>query len=174
MGTSGAHGRQTVLIFTHRPTFGTATGTVTPVGGCHRARLRSPRDLVERRRATGDAGLVSDETDDSGQLDLLAGISPPVRAPKGEPLTSRSRWGTLERHDPVTAKGLRGEHVFWAHVTNPATGDEWVSVYGGTKNGVRQFRSVEADGVRPKKVKAVRPRQEPMAPPTQTSLDLPD
>jgi len=120
----------------------------------------------------GESG--SDPGAELAQLDLLADIAPPERAPKGEPLTSRDRWGTFERHDPVKAQGLRGEHVFWAHVTNPSTGDEWITVYGGTKAGVRQFRSVEVDSVRPRKVRAPRHRTEPTAKPSQTTLDLPD
>ena len=101
----------------------------------------------ERDEACGEAA--------DGQLDLLAEAAR-HGSPDDEGLTSRSRWGTFERHDPVVAKGLRGEHVFWAHVTNRATGDEWITVYGGTKNGVRQFRSVEVETVTPKKPKAVR------------------
>lgn len=121
---------------------------------------------------------VDDEHDEAareaadGQLDLLAGVAR-QGSPDDEGLTSRSRWGTFERHDPVVAKGLRGEHVFWAHVTNRATGDEWITVYGGTKNGVRQFRSVEVESVTAKKPKGRRRRSASSAEPSaQASLDL--
>jgi hypothetical protein len=105
------------------------------------------------------------------QLDLLAGVAK-ATGDEGDPLVSRERWGTFERHDPVKVAGLRGEHVFWAHVTNPATGDEWITVYGGLKHGVRQFRSVEVASVTAKKQPTTR-RPKPAGPPAgQPTLDL--
>jgi hypothetical protein len=107
------------------------------------------------------------------QLDLLAGLST-ATGDEGDPLVSRERWGTFERHDPVKVAGLRGEHVFWAHATNPATGDEWITVYGGLKHGVRQFRSVEVQAVTAKKTKGTR-RARPAGAedsPSQASFDL--
>lgn len=106
------------------------------------------------------------------QLDLLASL-PVGSGDAGEELVSRERWGTFDRHDAVKVAGLRGEHVFWAHVTNPTTGDTWITVYGGLKHGVRQFRSVEVQAVTAKKATAKRrPRPAAEDSPSQPSLDL--
>jgi hypothetical protein len=105
------------------------------------------------------------------QLDLLADL-PVASGEEGEPLVSRERWGTFERHDPVKVTGLRGEHVFWAHATNPATGDTWITVYGGLKHGVRQFRSVEVEAVAAKRAPAKRRTRLAGDPVEQPTLDL--
>ena len=105
------------------------------------------------------------------QLDLLAGV-PKGTGEDGQPLVSRERWGTFDRHDPVKVAGLRGEHVFWAHVTNPATGDEWITVYGGLKHGVRQFRSVEVAAVRPRRATTRRAPGATAGEAEQATLDL--
>lgn len=109
--------------------------------------------------------------DQEEQLDLLAGAAK-ATGDAGDPLVSRERWGTFERHDPVKVAGLRGEHVFWSHATNPATGDEWITVYGGLKHGVRQFRSVEVASVSAKRATTRRRPRPPGEPEEQPTLDL--
>lgn len=112
----------------------------------------------------------------SEQLDLLAGLAPDAAPAPGEPLVSRPAWGRLRRQDPVKVRGLRGDFVFWAHVTNLATGDEWISAYGGRKGGVRQFRSVEPERVRARRpARAGRRAGDPDPErPEQPALDLRD
>jgi hypothetical protein len=104
------------------------------------------------------------------QLDLLAELpraEPPADA---DGLVTRESWGRFDRQQPVAVQGLRGEFVFWAHSTNVATGDTWITVYGGRKGGVRQFRSVEAERVTPRRT-PVRRAPRPV-PPEQPTLDL--
>jgi len=114
--------------------------------------------------------VVPDPADDAdpAQLDLLAGAPLPPAGEDG--LVTRERWGRYERQQPVEVAGLRGEHVFWAHVTNPASGDEWITVYGGRTGGVRQFRSVPPEQVRPKRPPTR--RRPPASAAEQASLDL--
>jgi hypothetical protein len=62
-------------------------------------------------------------------------------------LRRTTKWAGLQPGDPVRVQGTRLRGAAWqfvAHVTNGATGEEWVEVVGG-RAGDRAVRSFRPD-----------------------------
>lgn len=56
----------------------------------------------------------------------------------------------IHQGDPVSIKGERGVYTFHQHTRNTENGQEWATVYGGSKdpNAQRQYRSCPPDQIR--------------------------
>lgn len=81
--------------------------------------------------------------------DVVSGRVPSQVPASG--LVTLQTWGGYHRGDKIVVDGMKGSYVFIEHVT-PASGDPWVTVYGGASSpgGLRRYRSVAPDRVRKK------------------------
>ena len=70
-------------------------------------------------------------------------------------LVRSTRWAGLREGDPVVVDGVRERRQSWvfvAHVSNRATGDEWVEVRGG-RPGEAKGRSFRPELIYPSNAK---------------------